>query len=60
MLAFWRLSKLYPFTDHTVLIHSDCLGAITAPRKGLFRSQALQNIELLHNRLFIDVGAAQQ
>ncbi len=37
---------------------SDCLGAISALRKGLFRSPALQNVALLHNRLFMDVSAA--
>jgi hypothetical protein len=40
------------------LIRSDCLGTIAALRKGSFGSPALQNIALLHNRLFMDVGAA--
>jgi hypothetical protein len=39
------------------LIRSGCLVAISALRKGSFRSPALQNIALLHNRLFMDVGA---
>mmetsp|Transcript_41415 Transcript_41415/g.86539 ORF Transcript_41415/g.86539 Transcript_41415/m.86539 type:complete len:453 (-) Transcript_41415:58-1416(-) len=56
-LATQAASKLYPLADHTVLIRSDCLGAIAALRKGSFRSPALQNIALLHNRLFMDVGA---
>jgi hypothetical protein len=49
--------KLFPFADHTVSIRSDCLGAIAALWKESFRSPALQNIALLHNRLFMDVGA---
>jgi hypothetical protein len=57
-LATQAASKLYPLADHTVLICSDCLGTIAALRKGSFRSPALQNIALLHNRLFMDVGAA--
>jgi hypothetical protein len=50
-------SKLFPLADFTVLIRSDCLGAIAALRKGSFRSPAMQNIALLHNRMFMDVGA---
>ncbi len=49
--------KLYPLADYTVLIRSDCLGAIAALRKGSFRSPALQNIALPHNLLFMDAGA---
>ena len=60
LLATKAASKLYPLADHTVLIRSDCLGAISALRKGSFRSPALQNIALLHNRLFMDVDAAPQ
>lgn len=56
-LATQAASKLYPLADHSVLIRSDCLGAIASLRKGSFRSPALQNIALLHNRLFMDVGA---
>jgi hypothetical protein len=53
-LATQAAGKLYPLADHTVLIRSDCLGAIAALWKGSFRSLALQNIVLLHNRLFMD------
>jgi hypothetical protein len=48
VLATQATSKLYPLADHTVLIRSDCLGAIAAIRNGSFRSPALQNIALLH------------
>jgi hypothetical protein len=40
------------------LIRSNCTRAISALRKGSFRSPALQNMALLHNRLFMDVGAS--
>ena len=43
--------------DFSVLICSDCLGAISALRKESFRSPALQNMALLHNCLFMDLGA---
>ncbi len=51
-------SKLFSLADHTVLISSDHAGAITALLKGSYRSPALQNKALLHNRMFMDVGAA--
>ncbi len=57
LLATQAASKIYPLAQHSVLIHSDCLGAIAALRKGLFRTPALQKA-LLHNRVFMDVGAA--
>jgi hypothetical protein len=57
-LATQAASKLFSLADHTVLIRSDCLGAIAALRKGSFRSPALQNVALLHNRLFMDVKAS--
>ena len=50
----------HALADRTVLIRSDCTGAISALRKGSFRSPALQNVALLHNRLFMDVGASPQ
>lgn len=56
-LATQAASELYSLADHTVLISIDCSGAISALRKGSFRSPALQNITLLHNRLFMDFGA---
>ncbi len=56
-LATQAASKLFSLTDHTVLIRSDCVGAITALRKGSYRSPVLQNIVLLHNCMFMDVGA---
>ncbi len=40
-LATQAASKLYPLADHTILIRSDCLGAITALRKGSFRKLSL-------------------
>ena len=58
-LATLEASKLYPLADHTVLILSDCMVAISALRKGSFRSPALQNVALLFNRQFLDVGASQ-
>ncbi len=57
-LATQAATKLYSLADFVSLIRSNCLGAIAALRKGSFRSQARQNIALLHNRLFMDVGAA--
>ena len=46
-----------PLADFSVLIRSDCVGAISALRKESFRSLALQNGALLHKRLFMDLGA---
>ena len=57
-LASRAASQLHPLADRTVLIRSDCTGAIAALRKGSFRSPALQNVALLHNRLFMDAGAS--
>jgi hypothetical protein len=57
-LATQAASKLLSLADHTVLISSNCVGAIASLRKGLYRSLALQNIALLHNCMFMDVGAA--
>ena len=50
-LATKAASQLHALADRTVLIRSDCTGAISALRKGSFRSPALQNVALLHNRL---------
>jgi hypothetical protein len=57
--VYWETLADYGDTcaDHTVLICSDCVAAL---RKGSYRSPALQNIALLHNRMFMDVGAAPQ
>jgi hypothetical protein len=57
-LATRAASQLHALAGRTVLIRSDCTGAISALRKGSFRSPALQNVALLHNRLFMDVGAS--
>ena len=57
-LATKAASQLHALADRTVLIRSDCTGAISAIRKGSFRSPALQDVALLHNRLFMDVGAS--
>jgi hypothetical protein len=57
-LATKAASQLHALADCTVLIRSDCTGAISALRKGSFRSPALQDVALLHNRLFMDVGAS--
>ena len=43
--------------DFSVLIRSDCVGAISALRKGSFRSPALHNGALLHNCHFMDLRA---
>ena len=45
--------------DFSVLIRSDCVVAISALPKESFRSPALQNGALLHNCLFMDLGAMQ-
>ena len=50
-LATKATSQLHALADRTDLIRSDCTGAISALRKGSFRSPALQNVALLHNRL---------
>ena len=50
-------SQPLPLADVSVLIHSDCVGAISALLKVSFRSPALQNGALLHKRLFMDLGA---
>ena len=55
-LATKAASKIYALADYTVLIRSDCLGAIAALRKGSFRSPALQNIALLHNSMLMELG----
>ena len=50
-------SQPFPLADFSVLICSYCVGAISALRKESFRSPALQNGALLHNCLFMDLGA---
>jgi hypothetical protein len=57
-LATRAASQLHALAERTVLIRSDCTGAISDLRKGSFRSPALQNVALLHNRLSMDVGAS--
>ena len=52
------LSELYSLANHTMLIHSDCSGAISALRKGSIHFPALQNNALLHNSLFMNLGTA--
>ena len=49
-------SQPFPLADFSVLIRSDCVGAISALRKESFRSSALQNGALQHKRLFMDLG----
>ena len=50
-------SQPFPLADFSVLIRSDCVVGISALRKESFRSSALQNGALLHNRPFMDLGA---
>jgi hypothetical protein len=57
-LATKSASKIHPLANRTVLIRSDCSGAIAALRKGSFRSPALQNIAILHNSMLMELGAA--
>jgi hypothetical protein len=57
-LATRAARHLHALADRTVFIRSDCTGAISTLRKGSFRSPALQNEALLHNRLFMDVSAS--
>ena len=57
-LATRAASQLHALAGRTVLIRSDCTGAISALHKSSFRSPALQNVALLHNRLFMDVSAS--
>ena len=56
-LATQATGQQYPLVDFTVLIHSGCVGAISALLKGAPRSPALQNVALLHNHLFMVLGA---
>ena len=58
VLATRAASQLYKLAEHTVLIRSDCLGAIAALRKGSFRSPVLQNLALVHNSLLMELGAS--
>ena len=57
-LATRAASQLYRLVEHPVIIRSDCLGALSALRKGSFRSPALQDIAILHNTLLMDLGAS--
>jgi hypothetical protein len=57
-LATKSASKIHTLANRTVLIRSDCSGAIAALRKGSFRSPALQNIAILHNSMLMELGAA--
>ena len=57
LLATHAASLVFPLADFTVMIRNDCVGALSALRKGSHRSPALQNVALLHNRLFMDLGA---
>ena len=54
-LATLAASKLYLLLDHTILIRSDCMGAISAPSKGSFRSPALAERRAA---VYMDVGAS--
>jgi hypothetical protein len=58
-LATRAASQHYALADRTVLIRGDCVGALTALRKGSFKSPALQNVALLHNRMLMDLAATQ-
>ena len=46
LLATRAASKLFALERYTVLIRGDCVGALTALRKGSFRSPALQDIAI--------------
>ena len=46
LLATRAVSQLYPLRDYTVLVRGDCVGALSAFRKGSFRSPALQDVAL--------------
>jgi hypothetical protein len=59
-LATRAARHLHALADRTVFIRSDCTGAISTLRKGSFRSPALQNEALPHNRIFMDVSASPQ
>ena len=58
-LATQAASQPFPLADFSVLICCYCVGAISALLKGSFCSPALQNVALLHSRLFMDLGAMQ-
>ena len=51
LLAVQATSKLYALSRFVVLIRGDCQGALTALRKGSFRSPALQDISMKFNQM---------
>ena len=57
-LATQAASQRFVLAEHTVLIRGDCVGALSALRKGSFTSPALQNVAILHNQMLISLGAA--
>ena len=52
-LAVRAVSQRFALREHIVLVRGDCVGALTALRKGSFRSPALQNVALLFNEMFM-------
>ena len=58
-LATRAASQRFALADYTVVIRGDCVGALTALRKGSFKSPALQNVAILHNQMLITLGVRQ-
>ena len=56
-LATRAAAQHFPLADFTILLRGDCAGALTALRKGSFRSPALQDVALLFNEFLMRLGA---
>ena len=57
LLATEAASQRFALADFTVLLRGDCFGALTALRKGSFRSPAMQDAALAFNELFMRARA---
>ena len=57
-LATHAASQHFALADFTVLIRGDCWGALSALRKGSFRSPAMQDTAIAFNELFMRVRAS--
>lgn len=57
LCATLNANAAFALTDYTVIIRSECSGAISALKKGSFRSPVLQDIALIQNLIFVKLGA---
>ena len=58
LLAVRAASKLYALSRFVVLVRGDCQGALTALRKGSFRSPVLQDISMALNQMCADLDVS--